>query len=168
MWEQEEHLLCRLKHAERSVEYRERQGGWVAGDIAHARQQMDWLATVQTEIVVRRGQQRKAKRQPLLAEMGACALRMTYDRNVRREGPEDKVQRQVWLVEVRLPGTYLEPRLLLTDWPVLDAPSAARIFQMYRRRWAVEDSLTFVKDVLGWEEVQLLYLEGICTLLALG
>jgi hypothetical protein len=168
VWEQDEHLLCRLKHADRLVEYRERHGGWVAGDIAHARQQMDWLATVQTEMVVRRGRQRRAKRQPLPAEVRACALRLTYDRNVRREGPEEKIQRQVWLVEVRLPGTHLEPWLLLTDWPVLDAPSAARIFQMYRQRWAVEDSFTFVKDVLGWEEVQLLHLEGIRTLLALG
>jgi hypothetical protein len=30
VWEQEEHLLCRLKHAERLVEYQERRGGWVA------------------------------------------------------------------------------------------------------------------------------------------
>jgi hypothetical protein len=32
----------------------------------------------------------------------------------------------------------------------------------------IEDSFTFVKDVLGGEEVQLLHLEGIRTLLALG
>ena len=168
VWEQEEHLLCRLKHAERLVEYQERDGGWIAGDIAHARQQMHWLATAQTEMVVRRGRQRKAKRQPLPVEVGACALRLTYDRNVRREGLQEKVQQKVWLVEVRLPGTPLEPWLLLTDWPVLDAPSAVRVFQMYRQRWAVEDSFAFVKSVLGWEEVQLLDLEGIRTLLALG
>ena len=39
---------------------------------------------------------------------------------------------------------------------------------MYRQRWAVEDSFRFVKDTLGWEEVQLLNLQGIRTLLALG
>ena len=49
-----------------------------------------------------------------------------------------------------------------------DAASAVRIFQMYRQRWAVEDSFRFVKDALGWEEVQLLNLQGIRTLLALG
>jgi hypothetical protein len=39
---------------------------------------------------------------------------------------------------------------------------------MYRQRWAVEDSFKFTKEVLGWEEVQLLELEGIRTLLALA
>jgi len=39
---------------------------------------------------------------------------------------------------------------------------------MYRQRWAVEDSFRFVKDTLGWEQVQLLDLTGIRTLLALG
>jgi hypothetical protein len=39
---------------------------------------------------------------------------------------------------------------------------------MYRQRWAVEDSFKFTKGVLGWEEVQLLDLEGIRTLLALA
>jgi hypothetical protein len=38
---------------------------------------------------------------------------------------------------------------------------------MYRQRWAVEDSFEF-KGVLGWEEVQLLGLKGIRTLLALA
>jgi hypothetical protein len=58
--------------------------------------------------------------------------------------------------------------LLITDWPVEDAESAERIFRMYRQRWAVEDRLKFTKDVLGWEEVHLLDLEGIRTLLGLG
>ena len=39
---------------------------------------------------------------------------------------------------------------------------------MYRQRWAVEDSFRFVKDLLGWEDVQLLDLTGIRTLVALG
>jgi hypothetical protein len=39
---------------------------------------------------------------------------------------------------------------------------------MYRQRWAVEDSFKFTKEILGWEEVQLLDLEGIRTLLALA
>ncbi|MDZ7272130.1 MAG: transposase, partial [candidate division KSB1 bacterium] len=65
-------------------------------------------------------------------------------------------------------GTRLEPWLLITDWPVTDAESARRIFQMYRQRWAVEDSFKFTKDCLGWEEVQLLDLNGIRTLVALA
>jgi len=55
------------------------------------------------------------------------------------------VSRDVWLVEVRVLGVDWEPWLLLTDWPVTDAPSAVRIFTMYRRRWSVEDSFKFLK-----------------------
>ena len=73
-----------------------------------------------------------------------------------------------WLVEVRPPKTHLKPWLLITDWPVEDAGSAVRIFRMYRQRWAVEESFKFTKHTLGWEEVQLLDLEGIRTLVALG
>jgi hypothetical protein len=98
----------------------------------------------------------------------AGATRLTYETNVRREGPGETVQKVLWLVEVRLPGTSLEPWLLTTDRPVTDAASAVRIFEMYRQRWAVEDSFHFAKDTLGWEEVQLLELIGIRTLLALG
>jgi hypothetical protein len=38
---------------------------------------------------------------------------------------------------------------------------------MYRQRWAAEDSFKFAEGALGWEEVQLLDLEGIRTPLAL-
>ena len=39
---------------------------------------------------------------------------------------------------------------------------------MYRQRWSVEDSFKFVKDILGWEEVQLLNMQGLRALVALG
>jgi hypothetical protein len=87
---------------------------------------------------------------------------------VRREGQGETVQKVVWLVEVRLPGTHWEPWLLITDWPVVDAEDALRVFRMYRQRWAVEDSFKFIKDTPGWEEVQLLDLDGIRTLVAPG
>jgi hypothetical protein len=119
-------------------------------------------------MVVRRGRQRKAKRQPVSAQIRACPIRLTYHTNVRREGPGEEVQKEVWLVEVHVPRTNLKPWLLLTDWPITDAQSAVRIFRMYRQRWAVEDSFRFIKDTLGWEDVQLLDLKGIRTLLALG
>jgi hypothetical protein len=168
IWEQEEHVVCRLKHRERLVEYQDEQGQWVEGNTEGAQQRLQLLATARTEMVVRRGRQRKAKRQPVSAQIRACPIRLTYHTNVRREGPGEKVQKEVWLVEVRLPRTNLKPWLLLTDWPVTDAQSAVRIFRMYRQRWAVEDSFRFIKDTLGWEDVQLLDLKGIRTLLALG
>jgi hypothetical protein len=168
IWEQQEHVLCRIYHTERLVEYRDGAGQWVVGDIERARQRLGLLATAQTELVVRRGHQKKAKRQRVPAEIRACSIRLTYETNVRREGDGETVQKLLWLVEVRLPSTHLDPWLLITDWPVVTAEDALRIFRMYRQRWAVEDSFKFIKDTLGWEEVQLLDLDGIRTLLALG
>jgi len=168
IWEQEEHVVCRLKHKERLLEYRGLDERWNKGDVQEALQQLQPMCDAWTEMVVRRGRQRKAKRQPVPVKISACPVRLSYQTNVRREGPGQEVQKELWLVEVRLSGTNLEPWLLLTDWPVTDADSALRIFRMYRQRWAVEDSFHFIKDVLGWEDVQLLDLEGIRTLLALG
>jgi hypothetical protein len=168
IWEQEEHVVCRLKHKERLIEYQTQDGRWIEGDVQGARQALQPMCDAWTEMVVRRGRQRKAKRQPVPVKISACPVRLTYQTNVRREGPGQEVQKELWLVEVRLPGTKLDPWLLLTDWPVTDADSALRIFRMYRQRWAVEDGFRFIKDVLGWEDVQLLDLEGIRTLLALG
>ena len=168
VWEQDEHVVCRLKHQDRLVAHQDDTGQWVEGDVEGARGQLALLATAQTEMVVRRGRQKRAKKQRIPVEIRACSLRLTYETNVRRLGPGQTVRKELWLVEVRLPGTSLKPWLLITDWPVEDEASAVRVFQMYRQRWAVEDSFRFVKDVLGWEDVQLLDLTGIRTLLALG
>lgn len=168
LWEQEEHLVCRLKHQERLVAWQNSSGQWVEGDIQGALATLPKVAKAQTEMVVRRHGQPRAKRQAVPVELRAGAIRVRYESNVRREGSGERVQRVVWLVEVRLLETTLEPWVLLTDWPVTDAESAVRLFSMYRQRWAVEDSFHFLKDILGWEEVQLLDLEGVRTLLALG
>jgi hypothetical protein len=169
IWEQEERVVCRIHHTERLVEYQNGDEEWVEGDVQGARRHLRWLATAETEMVVCRGRRKKAKRQRRVpVEIRACRLWLTYDVNVRREGPVEEKQKQVWLVEIRLPKTNLKPWLLITDWPVEDAESAVRIFRMYRQRWAVEDSFKFTKQTLGWEEVQLLNLKGIRTLVALG
>jgi hypothetical protein len=168
VWEQDEHVVCRVKHTERLVDYQNDAGRWVKGDIEKARKRLKLLATAQTEMVVRKGRQRHAKRQCTRVTIKACPIRLTYKTNVRREGPGETVQKNLWLVEVRLPGTQLKPWILITDWPVKDEKAAVRIFRMYRQRWAVEDSFRFIKDTLGWEDVQLLNLTGIRTLLALG
>jgi hypothetical protein len=168
VWEQGEHVVCRVQHTERLVAIQDGSGRWVEGDIEQARKRLKLLATVQTEMVVRKGRQRRAKRQPVEAQIRVCPIQLTYETNVRREGPGETLQRTLWLVEVRLLGTQLKPWVLITDWPVTDADAALRIFRMYRQRWAVEDSFRFVKDILGWEDVQLLNMTGIRTLLALG
>jgi len=168
IWEQEEHVVCRIFHTERLVAYQTSAGEWRAGDVAAAQQHLRPMASARTQMVVRRGRQKKEKRQRVTAEIRSCALRLTYHTQVRREGVGEEVQKDMWLVEVKVLRSTLQPWLLITDWPVEDAESAVRILRMYRQRWAVEDSFKFTKGALGWEEVQLLDLEGIRTLLALA
>jgi hypothetical protein len=168
IWEQHEHVVCRIKHTDRLLDYQLDDGEWQAGDIAGARSALRPYAIVQTEMVVTRGRQRRPKAQLITANIRACPLRLTYDANVRRAGDAQLRQQALWLVEVQLVGVRMEPWLLLTDWPVTDADSASRIFRMYRQRWGVEDAFKFTKECLGWEDVQLLDLTGIRTLVALA
>jgi hypothetical protein len=168
IWEQKEHLVCRISHTERLVAYQTGNGQWRDGDVAEARRHLRPMASARTRMVVRRGPQKKEKRQRVTVEIRSCPLRLVYDTQVRREAEGEQAQKDIWLVEVEVLGSSLKPWLLITDWPVEDAESAVRIFRMYRQRWAVEDSFKFTKTMLGWEEVQLLDLEGIRTLLALA
>jgi hypothetical protein len=168
IWEQEEHLVCRISHTERLVAYQTVAGKWREGDVAAAQQHLRPMASARTEMVVRRGRQKKEKRQRVTVEIRTCPLRLTYDSAVRREDEGEQVHQDLWLVEVEILRSTWKPWLLITDWPVEDAEGAVRIFRMYRQRWAVEDSFKFTKGVLGWEEVQLLDLGGIRTLLALA
>jgi hypothetical protein len=168
IWEQDEHVVCRLYHEDRRVQYADAHGVWHDGSIADARRAGVQVATSETLLEVRKTGQPRAKQQSVTVALHACPLQLRYETNVRRTGPGTTLTRAVWLLEVRLLDTDLEPWLLLTDWPVTDAASAIRIFQMYRQRWSVEDSFKFTKDCLGWEDVQLLKLEGIRTLVALA
>lgn len=168
IWEQNEHVVVRLYHTERRVRFADGQGGWQDGSIAQARRRLRLLARARTMLEVQKRGQPRAKRQAVTTEIWACPIQVTYETNVRRTGPGTSVTKTVWLVEVRLLDTYLEPWLLLTDWEVETEPQAVRIFQMYRQRWGVEESFKFTKDCLGWEEVQLLDLRGIRMLVALA
>jgi hypothetical protein len=168
IWEQDEHMVCRVQHRERLLQYHTPCAQWQDGDVAQAVGGLQLWVTAQTEMVITRGRQVRPKAQLVTAEIRACPVRLTYDGNVRREGAAEWRQKGLYLVEVRLLGTKLEPWLLITDWPVTDAESALRIFRMYRQRWAVEDSFKFTKDCLGWEDVQLLDLAAIRTLVALA
>jgi len=168
IWEQEEHVVCRVKHPERLVAFQARDGQWRDGDITAAQQHLRRVGRAETNMVVQRGRQPRPKEQRVPVDLWACPIRLRYATNVRRAGAGQEVEQALWLVEVRLPDTPLEPWLLVTDWPVADEASAVRIFQMYRQRWAVEDSFKFTKACLGWEEVQVMDLEAVRTLVALG
>jgi hypothetical protein len=168
IWEQDEHVVCRVCHTDRLVGIADGQGGWQNAALSDARPHMRRMASAQTMLEVRKTGQRRAKRQVVTAEIWACPIQLTYATNVRRNGPGSSVTKRVWVVEVRLVDTYLEPWLLLTDWEVETDTQAVRIFQMYRQRWGVEESFKFTKECLGWEEVQVLDLRGTRTLVALA
>ncbi len=168
IWRQEQHPVCRLKHPERLVAVPDGAGGWRAGSIAEAQGQARELAAVRTELLVRKRGQRAPKRQPCTARIAACPVRVAYPTDVRGRRTSPKRVKDARVVVVRIEGTDWEPWLLLTDWPVVDAAGALRAFRMYRTRWAVEDCFKFTKDVLGWEDAQLLDLDAIRTLVALG
>jgi hypothetical protein len=107
IWEQQEHLVCRIAHPERLVERADGQGGWRAGTLAEARTQMTLLARAQTLLEVQKRGQPQAKRQSVTAEIWACPIRLTYASNVRRKGDGELLTRMVWLVEIRLLDTKL-------------------------------------------------------------
>ncbi len=175
IWEQGNHLVCRLKHKERLVEQvvvgdegGSGQERWEQVSIETAAKRARELARVRTDLVVRKTGQKHEKLQPVTAVILACPIRVTYQVDVRTRKDGAIRQKLVWLVVVRLENVNWEPWLLLTDWPVENDQGAVRVFQAYRQRWAVEDSFKFTKQVLGWEDVQLLDLEGVRTLVALG
>jgi hypothetical protein len=168
IWSQGEHFLCRVSHTERIVECKDECGRWRECMIAHIKEEFRDLAVVQTKMVVRLKGQARAKQQTVTGIVRACEVRLSYRPNARSGNRGEKTSKTLWLVHVELPDTDLEPMLLLTDWPVVDHESALKIFRMYRQRWSVEDSFKFIKDVLGWEDIQLLDMAGVRTLAALG
>lgn len=128
IWEQEEHVVCRIYHTERTVTFQNRDGHWVQGSIEQAKQYLRPLARVETTLEVKRGKQVRPKKQPVQVELMACSVRLTYSTGVRRPGKGKWVTKQVWLVQATILGTDCQPWLLLTDWPVQDEQSAMRIF----------------------------------------
>ncbi len=169
IWENKDHVVCRVYHTERLVAFQDHARQWQKGDIAQAKLHLRPLAHAETSLEVQRGKQARPKKPPVVVELAACPLRLTYESNVGRPGGKGPhVTKPVWLVQVQVLGTNWEPWLLITDWPVEDEEQAVRIFAMYRQRWAVEDSFKVTKQCLGWEEVQLLDLRGIRTLVAMA
>jgi len=165
VWGQGHHLLWRVKHRDRLVR--------PAADapLCHLYElapRLRPLARVETTMVVRKGRQPRPKRQPVTAVIAAVPLVVTYQEEVRTRPDGAEHQRAVWLVEVRLEGAHEQPWWLLTDRPVTTAEEATEIFRMYRQRWSIEDAFKVGKQCLGWEDVQVLKLGAVRTLVALG
>jgi hypothetical protein len=168
IWEQDEHLVCRLKELDRLLEYRSRAGQWRAGHLHESFSELVELGRLNTLLSVRLSGQRVAKEQEVTVVLSACRLRLRYESNVRRAGPGMVVQREVWLLRVSIEDSAMEPWYILTDWELANKEQGLRIFRMYRQRWSVEDSFAFIKGMIGWEEVQVLDLQAVRTLVALG
>lgn len=168
IWAAEQQLVCRLCHLDRLVDQQDASGAWRRVSVAQAAQRLEEWAVVETELVVRKGKQSYAKRQKVKAHIASCPIRVTYRDNERASPSQPGKHKEVWLVRVRLEGVGWEPWWLITDIPVTDAESATKVFRIYRQRWAAEDTFKVSKECLGWEEVQVLGLEAIRNLAALG
>ncbi len=165
VWTQGHHLVCRVQHRDRLVRPAPEAA---ACHLAALAPQLQPLARVETEMVVRKGKEPRPKLQPVTATIAAVPLVVAYQEEVRTRVDGARHERPLWLVEVRLEGAHEAPWWLLTDRPVTTAEEATEIFRMYRQRWAIEDAFKIGKQCLGWEDVQVLALEAVRTLVALG
>jgi hypothetical protein len=165
VWGQGHRLVCRVQHRDRLVRSAAEQPPCHLYDLAP---RLTPLARVETELVVRKGQQPRPKLQPVTAVVAATPLVIEYREDLRTRPDGARHARQLWLVEVRLEGAHEPPWWLLTDRPVTTAEAATEIFRMYRQRWSIEDAFKIGKQCLGWEDVQVLKLAAVRTLVALG
>lgn len=105
IWQQEQHLVCRLKHAERLVEVPDGGEGWRAGSIAEARGQARELAVARTERLVRKRGQRALKRQPCTVRIAAGPVRVASPLDVRGRRTSERRVKAAWLVVVQVEGS---------------------------------------------------------------
>lgn len=165
VWKKEQHLVCRLQHLDRLIRAPDKLDRWRETKVEHYGFRLPEVARVETELRVRLGHQRKAKKQTVTVLLYTGPMKVNY--LVGRETEQEPQTKQVWLVRAQIIGT--SNRLwLMTDHPVETAEDAQRIFQMYRMRWAVEDAFKFIKQSLGWEQVQALALQKIRFLVAMA
>jgi hypothetical protein len=168
IWEAQQCLVCRLQHMNRGVEHRDITGTWQPISVERAADYLHEFAVVETELPVQKRGQRIAKLQKVTARVSACSMRVFYQVDIRTKKDGAQRQKDVWLVRVVLDDVPWEPWYLVTDIAVTDAESATKVFRIYRQRWAVEDAFKVTKECLGWEEVQVLKIDAVRTLVALA
>lgn len=165
VWEQRHHLVVRLRHLERLIRAPDRRGRWRETKVERYGFRLPEVTRIKTKLRVRIGRQKKARKQEVTVVLYAGPMRVRYQ--VGRRTEQELQTREVWLMRAQIVGS--NSRLwLMTDHPI-DTPEAAqRVYQMYRMRWAVEDAFKFIKQSLGWEEVQVLSLDAVRSLVALA
>lgn len=62
---------------------------------------------------------------------------------------------------------FKQPMLLISNHEVNDAEQALTVYRIYLKRSKIEGVFKFLKEVLGWEELQIRDFESIKTLLTL-
>jgi hypothetical protein len=166
IWQQKQHLLCRVRDLGRLVFRPVANGAYERTTIEQVLLHLRSLASVQAKMEVRMSGQPRRYRQDVTARISSATIQLRYDHVVDKK--KQAFCKDVWIVHVQLAGTVHEPWWLITDWPVETEQDAERIFRMYCARWAAEDGYKFLKECLGWEEVQLLDLPAIRLLVALA
>jgi hypothetical protein len=165
VWEQGDQLVTRLKHLDRIIQAPDGEGQWQETKVEPYGFSLPEVTRFQTKLRVRVGRQKKSRLQEVTVILYGGPMEVRYQ--VGRETEQEPQSRRVWLLRVQVLGSDM--RLwLMTDHPVDSAEGARRVYQMYRMRWSVEDAFKFIKQSLGWEEVQLLSLQGVRSLVALA
>jgi hypothetical protein len=164
IWEQGQHLVCRVQHRDRRVE----RADGTACHLEELAADLRRVVRLETDLVVKKGGQQREKLQPVTVEVSAVPLVVRYRHALRTQADGEERTQRVWLVEVRLVGVQSEPWWLVTDHPVQTAEQATLVFRMYCMRWAIEDTAKVAKQCLGWEDVQVLDYDAVRLLVALG
>ena len=124
VWKKEQHL-------DRLIRAPDKLDRWRETKVERYGFRLPEVARVATELRVRLGHQRKAKKQTVTVLLYPGPMKVNY--LVGRETEQEPQSKQVWLVRAQIIGT--SNRLwLMTDHPVETAEDAERIFQMYRMR----------------------------------
>jgi hypothetical protein len=165
VWEQDHHLVVRLQHLDRLIHAPDSLERWRRTQVERYGFRLPEVARLQAKLNVRLGGQKKARSQEMTVVLYAGPMRVSY--RVGRATQQNPQIRQVWLVRVQVLGSNMR-WWLMTDWPIDTPEAAARVFQMYRMRWSIEDAFKFIKQSLGWEQVQVLALDAVRSLVALA
>lgn len=143
IWNQGQHLVCRVQQRDRLVETPHRMGCHLHERATDLR----LLATVEAELVVQKGGQRQEKLQPVTVRLRAAPLQRGDRHAIRTQADGEPRTQALQLVTAELAHVARDAWWLLTDHPVETADQARSIFRMYCMRWAVEDAFKTGKTV---------------------
>jgi hypothetical protein len=101
VWEQGSHLVCRVYHFNRIVQWQTPTGVWEERYLDATFKHLTPLTTVDTTLEVRLQGQRRAKRQPITAHLSAVPIRVY--------APNDKSRTKLaWMVKVEVGSCHYE------------------------------------------------------------